>query len=62
MTDIDNILEQVTIDEKISLVSGTDFWRTASVPRLGIPAIRVSDVNGKPAACFPRGKCLKFSK
>ncbi|OJI80143.1 hypothetical protein ASPTUDRAFT_130480 [Aspergillus tubingensis CBS 134.48] len=69
MADIDNILEQLTIDEKISLVSGTDFWHTASIPRLRIPAIRVSDgpngvrgtkfFNGKPAACFPCGKCLR---
>ncbi|GLB03451.1 hypothetical protein AtubIFM57258_008031 [Aspergillus tubingensis] len=68
MADIDNILEQLTIDEKISLVSGTDFWHTASIPRLGIPAIRVSDgpngvrgtkfFNGKPAACFPCGTAI----
>ncbi|GLA74019.1 hypothetical protein AtubIFM55763_004958 [Aspergillus tubingensis] len=43
MANIDDILGRLTIDEKISLVSGTHFWHTASVPRLGIPAIRVSD-------------------
>lgn len=69
MADIDDILGRLTIDEKISLVSGTDFWHTASVPRLGIPAIRVSDgpngvrgtkfFNEKPAACYPCGKCLR---
>ncbi|XRM43908.1 beta-glucosidase [Aspergillus tubingensis] len=68
MADIDNILSRLTIDEKISLVSGTDFWHTASVPRLGISAIRVSDgpngvrgtkfFNEKPAACYPCGTAI----
>ncbi|EED16123.1 beta-glucosidase precursor, putative [Talaromyces stipitatus ATCC 10500] len=66
--DVDSILQQLTLPEKISLVSGRDFWHTTSVPRLKIPAIRLSDgatgvrgikfFNGTPAACLPCGTAL----
>lgn len=64
--DVEDVLGKLNIEEKIALLSGTDFWHTASVPRLGIPAVRVSDgpngvrgtkfFNGVPAACLPCGK------
>ena len=64
--DVQELLEKLTTAEKISLISGADFWHTASVPRLGIPAIRTSDgpngvrgtkfFDGIPAACLPCGK------
>lgn len=63
--DVQDVLSQLTITEKVSLLSGTDFWHLAGVPRLGIPAIRTSDgpngvrgtkfFNGVPAACLPCG-------
>lgn len=63
--DVDYVLEKLTTAEKISLLSGTDFWHTASVHRLGIPAIRTTDgpngvrgtkfFDGVPAACLPCG-------
>ncbi|KAK5939464.1 beta-glucosidase [Knufia obscura] len=66
--DVEDVLGKLNIDEKISLLSGTDFWHTASVPRLGVPAIRLSDgpngvrgtkfFNGVPAACLPCGTGL----
>jgi hypothetical protein len=31
------------VAEKVSLCLGSDFWHTASVERLGIPRIMVSD-------------------
>ncbi|KAJ5470200.1 hypothetical protein N7530_007557 [Penicillium desertorum] len=47
---------------------GRDFWHTESVPRLNIPALRMSDgpngvrgtrfFNGIPAACFPCATAL----
>lgn len=50
------------------MTTGIDHWHTASVPRLGIPSIRVSDgpngvrgtrfFNGKAAACLPCGTAL----
>lgn len=64
---VDALVPQLTVDEKVSLVSGIDFWHTASIPRLGIPSIRTSDgpngvrgtkfFKGVPAACFPCGVC-----
>ena len=37
------ILPQLTLEEKIALVSGHDFMFTNAIPRLNIPAIRMSD-------------------
>src|SRR4029453_8463833 len=37
------LLAELTLGEKASLCLGSDFWPTAPVERLGIPAIMVSD-------------------
>ena len=37
------ILNQLTVEEKIALVSGTDFMYTNPIPRLGIKSLRMSD-------------------
>lgn len=39
---VDEIVEQLTTDEAILLTAGVGFWHTHAVPRLGIPAIKVS--------------------
>ncbi len=41
--DIDALLSELTLEEKASLTSGSSFWYTAPVERLGIPKIMVSD-------------------
>ena len=41
--DLSKILDELTIDEAISLIAGVGFWHTHAVERLGIPAIKVSD-------------------
>ncbi|KAJ9656699.1 beta-glucosidase [Coniosporium apollinis] len=66
--EVDTVLAELTLDEKIALLSGIDFWHTAPVHRLGVPSIRLSDgpngvrgtrfFNGVPAACLPCGTCL----
>ena len=40
--DIIELVENLTTDEAISLTAGVGFWHTHAVPRLGIPAIKVS--------------------
>src|SRR5882757_5854892 len=65
--DVDFVLSQLTIDEKIALLSGSDPWHTAAVKRLNVPKIRLTDgpngvrctkfFNGVAAACLPCGEC-----
>ncbi|MAM09770.1 MAG: glycosyl hydrolase [Rhizobiaceae bacterium] len=61
---IDHLLDELTLEEQVSLMAGADFWTTVPIPRLGIPAVKVSDgpngargagglTNGTPAAAFP---------
>ncbi|ODV76852.1 glycoside hydrolase family 3 protein [Suhomyces tanzawaensis NRRL Y-17324] len=69
--DIDSLLEELTLEEKISLLAGSDFWHTVPIERLGIPSVRTSDgpngirgtkfFNGIPANCFPCGTALASS-
>lgn len=66
--DVDAVLSQLTLKEKISLLSGSDFWHTAAVPRLGVPRLRVTDgpngargtrfFNMTASACLPCGTAL----
>ena len=39
----DAVSADTQLDEKISLLSGTDWWTTSSIPRAGIPSVRCSD-------------------
>ncbi|WP_322490463.1 glycoside hydrolase family 3 C-terminal domain-containing protein [Chloroflexus sp.] len=65
---IETLLTQLTLDEKIALVAGADAWHTVAIPRLGIPAIKVTDgPNGArgvsrngthTSACFPIGVAM----
>lgn len=69
MRDFDELLRQMTLQEKVSLLAGADMWRTVPIERLGIPAIKVTDgpngarggggfTDGTKAACFPAGISL----
>jgi beta-glucosidase len=40
---IEDLLGQMTLQEKVSLLAGSDFWHTIPVERLGIPALKVTD-------------------
>jgi hypothetical protein len=40
---VDALLRSMTLEEKISLLGGTETLNSSSLPRLGIPALRMSD-------------------
>lgn len=66
--DLAEVVEQLTTDEAILLTAGVGFWHTHAVPRLNIPAIKVSDgpngirgnhfFMGTPAKCLPSATAL----
>lgn len=68
LPDLEGLLERLTLEEKISLLAGQDFWQTVAIPRLSIPSLKFSDGpngargsqfdGGKAGACFPASVCL----
>ena len=66
MTDIATLLDRMTLEEQVSLLSGADFWSLPAIERLGIGKLRVTDgpngargggslVGGVKSAAFPVG-------
>lgn len=43
MSRIDDLLKQMTIEEKISMLAGADLWHSVGIPRLGIPQFKTTD-------------------
>ena len=43
MWNVDEILEQLTLEEKASLCSGRDFWKTQDIPRLNVESVMMCD-------------------
>ena len=41
--DVPGILAQLTLEEKVNLLDGEDFWRTSTLDRLGVPSLLLSD-------------------
>jgi beta-glucosidase len=72
-TNVKNLVEQMTLEEKAALCTGVNAWQTVAVERLGIPTMTVSDgphgvrrardlavmMSGTlPATCFPTASAL----
>ena len=73
MTKIDELVKQMTLEEKAALCTGATSWTTTRVDRLGIPELTVSDgphgvrhqanpddfiAPSLPATCFPTASCM----
>lgn len=75
--DVPHIMKQLTLDEKITLLSGFNFWQTPAIERLGIPSLFITDGphgvrkqkqssgvaldQTEPATCFPTASALASS-
>lgn len=35
---IDDVLDRMSLTEKITLLGGEDWWRTVAIPRLAVPS------------------------
>src|SRR5258708_32174156 len=66
---IEDLLGQMTLQEKVSLLAGTNMWYTVPIERLGIPSLKMTDgpngargagsfTGGVKATCFPAGISL----
>ncbi len=61
----ERLLSNLSLEEKIALLSGEDFWSLPAVERLGIPSLKMSDgptglrsTDSQPATVFPVGTAL----
>ena len=63
-TFIENLLSQMTLPEKVSLLAGTNMWYTVPIKRLSIPSLKMTDgpngargagslTGGVKTTCFP---------
>src|SRR5947209_19421624 len=64
MQNVEDLLRQMTLQEKVAMLAGTNTWYTVPVERLGIPSLKMTDgpngargaggfTGGVKAACFP---------
>jgi beta-glucosidase len=67
--DLEALCDSMTLEEQVALLAGADFWTTVPLPRVGVPAIKVTDgpngargggalLGGVKTACFPVGISL----
>lgn len=73
-SEIKDLVSKMTLEEKVSLLSGQNAWSTVAIPRLNIPSINLSDGphglrrcdglgwnESVPSTCFPPAVLLACS-
>jgi len=69
MEDLEALVDSLTLEEQVTLLSGEDFWSVAAIPAKGIGKLRVTDgpngargsgslFGGVKSAAFPVGIAL----
>lgn len=73
MTQLNALINQLTLEEKAAVCTGASAWTTVPIERLGVPAMTVTDgphgvrraadlgamiAQSLPATCFPTASCL----
>src|SRR5205814_7753412 len=69
MPDVEDLLRQMTLQEKVAMLAGTKTWYTVPIERLGIPSLKMTDgpngargagslTGGVKTTCFPAGISL----
>ncbi|MDC0072829.1 glycoside hydrolase family 3 C-terminal domain-containing protein [Gammaproteobacteria bacterium] len=67
MDRIEALIKELTLEEKVSIISGSDAWHSTGVERLSLPRIKMTDgpigargdsASGASAACFPSASSL----
>jgi beta-glucosidase len=57
----EQLINQMTFEEKVSLLAGADMWHTVPIERLGVPVIKVTDgpngARGKGGSTSPTSAC-----
>ena len=43
MDRIESLISELTLEEKVSILSGSTAWHTTGVPRLNIPRVKMTD-------------------
>ncbi|KKA28708.1 hypothetical protein TD95_003791 [Thielaviopsis punctulata] len=52
----EKVLKTLTLEEKVSLLTAADFWRTSAIPNKNVPSIKTSDgPNGARGSVFVGG-------
>ena len=67
MDRVDYLLKELSIEEAVSVISGSDAWHSTGVDRLSLPRLKLTDgpngargngSSGESSACFPCGIAL----
>jgi beta-glucosidase len=57
---VNDLLARLTLDEKMSLCAGKNFWETKPIPRLGLSSFRFTDGPRGVAFHSSRSRCTSF--